>query len=134
MSLLRVAWLISLMLVVNTLPASALSLPTASEEEDSSSSNPNTKTSGETDEENDDESSAIRINPNTDVWNGSTTRAANTCTASAPVASFLGGDLGARLPQVDPNSFARIEAPIPGKHSQHCWLTCRYAHAPPAGV
>ena len=134
MTVARIACLTGLVLAANTLPANEW--PAAEDERTrEQDSHPAPTAPDEPTGEEEEEPSSPALAPlEVDVWDGNAAR--NPCPGSHPpvVVSLPGYDPGLLSALADPDPFARAEAPTRRERSPRRWLTCRYAHAPPAGV
>lgn len=139
MSRTRIAWLIALILAASTLPANEWSVAAAVDRSDDAESPPETPPPDEpSSSEEEETSSGPQPALEADVWDGGAVRTQCTGTAAGvrPVVltSLPPGNVGS---PTNPGDFilpAGVEARMPGERSQRCWLTCRYAHAPPLNV
>ena len=134
MRLVRISWLIALMLVATTLPPGAWAVPIrqAADQKQAAATpkpTPIPARSDKTDPARNPD--RIRIAPNTEMWDGSSTRAAGTVSGLVLLDVVLTEFAdGAFLPVLAGRA-GSLPAPQPVPPRWTGWLIGHYAHAPP---
>jgi hypothetical protein len=131
MRLARVVWLIALTLVATTLPpsawAAALPKPEPKPAPKARQQRPSSRPAGT---KPDEKPGGIKIAPNTELWDGSSTRSAS---VPGPVLiNGVPGDASHGVPPLAPAVITDVQsAPNPAPIRQTGWVIGHYPHAPP---
>jgi len=122
----RILWLILLSVTVTALPVSARSAAKSEKQDKAAPASPakDSKQDQQTPKK-------IHISSAVDLWDGGSARILTGGISLVSIPVLLGGHTNYHLAPTESWPHATVSALSFPQATQHHWLTCRYAHAPP---